>query len=160
MAPTLYRRGVTPSADTVYRGLRTAYLALCDAMSCDPLVRVGDEPDLAWGMTPVPLLDLNRVTGIRLAADSADGRLAALDHRYRSAGVAPSWWIDPSAAPIDIGARLAHLGYAPLPDLVPAMASPWHACHHRWRRTGCSCRSRPMLPRSSGPNGCSPRDMA
>ncbi len=103
------------SLDTLQEG----YLSLCRMLGPESGVAWGQEPDIAWAMTPLPLGGFNRITCIRLDADRADDRIREMADRYRSAGVRPTWWIDPRSTPADLGERLETQGL--VSEAVPAM---------------------------------------
>lgn len=99
--------------------LQDGYLSLCQMLGPESGVAWGQEPDIAWAMTRLPLRGFNRITRIRLDADRADDRIREMADRYRSAGVRPTWWIDPYTMPADLGERLKTEGL--VSEAVPAM---------------------------------------
>jgi ribosomal protein S18 acetylase RimI-like enzyme len=119
---------LTESIDALHEG----YLGFCHLLDADSGVAWGEEPDIAWVMTPIPLGGLNRITRIRLDADRADARIREMQDRFQTAGVAPTWWIDAHSTPADIGERLDRMGlvYETVPAmriesrLVPELRSP------------------------------------
>lgn len=99
--------------------LRDGYLTLCRLLEGTRGVASAGEPDITWGMTPMPIGPFNRVVRIRLDPDAADARIREVADRYEAAGVPGTWWIDPTSTPTDLGERLARLGL--VPEAVPAM---------------------------------------
>lgn len=106
---------LTESIDALHDG----YMSFCRLLGGDSGVAWGEDPDIAWVMTPIPLRGFNRITRIRLDADGADARIREMRDRYQAAGVRPTWWIDPQSKPDDLGERLERRGMVSEP--VPAM---------------------------------------
>jgi GNAT superfamily N-acetyltransferase len=106
---------LTESLDT----LQSGYLSFCRLLGPQSGVAWGQEPDIAWAMTPLPLRGFNRIIRFRLDADRADARIREMADRYQAAGVRPTWWIDPQSAPADLGDRLERMGL--VSETVPAM---------------------------------------
>ena len=106
---------LTESIDALHEG----YLGFCHLLDADSGVAWGEDPDVAWAMTPIPLGGFNRITRIRFDADRAEARIREMQDRFESAGVAPTWWIDAHSTPADIGERLERMGL--VYETVPAM---------------------------------------
>lgn len=106
---------LTESIDALHDG----YLTFCRLLGGAGGVTLGDDPDIAWVMTPIPLRGFNRITRIRLDADGADARIREMRDRYEVAGVGPTWWVDPQSGPTDLGERLERRGL--VSEYVPAM---------------------------------------
>ena len=99
--------------------LQDGYLSFCRLLGHKSGMSWGEEPDIAWAMTPLPLRGFNRIVRVRLDADRADGRIRETADRYEAAGVRPTWWIDPLSTPADLGERLERRGL--VSETVPAM---------------------------------------
>ncbi len=106
------------SLDASLGALRDGYLTLCRLTTAIGTTW-GEDPDLAWGITPLAIGDFNRVTGIRMEPDRAEGRVQEVMRRYAAAGLPATWWLDPQSAPHDLGERLLGLGMTS--EAVPAM---------------------------------------
>jgi ribosomal protein S18 acetylase RimI-like enzyme len=103
------------SIDALHEG----YLSFCRLLGADRGVAWGEDPEIAWVMTPIPLRGFNRITRIRLDAERADARIREMQDRFQTAAVAPTWWIDAHSTPSDIGKRLERMGL--VYETVPAM---------------------------------------
>jgi ribosomal protein S18 acetylase RimI-like enzyme len=90
--------------------LRDGYLGLCRLAEGQEGVSWGREPDVVWGMLPLPIAALNRIMRIQFSAEVADARIRAIADRYQTAGVAGTWWLDPESRPADLGDRLERMG--------------------------------------------------
>jgi ribosomal protein S18 acetylase RimI-like enzyme len=99
--------------------LRDGYLALFRLLEDASGVAWGDDGDLAWGMTQIPIGPLNRIVRIRLDAGQADVRIREVAGRYEAAGVPCTWWVDPRSTPADLGERFERMGL--VSEAVPAM---------------------------------------
>jgi ribosomal protein S18 acetylase RimI-like enzyme len=75
---------------------------------------IHEGPDISWLASGRPLASLNHVHGIHLGGDAAgdDARIDQTHAAVTQGGALPAtWWIGPTTAPVDIGARLADRGY-------------------------------------------------
>jgi GNAT superfamily N-acetyltransferase len=99
--------------------LQDGYLSFCRLLGRESGVTLGQEPDIAWAMTPLPLRGFNRIIRVRLDADQADARIQEMQDRYQAAGVGPTWWIDAHSLPADVGGRLERMGL--VSETEPAM---------------------------------------
>lgn len=102
-------RDRTASLDALCDG----YLTLCRLADGQDGVSWGREPDVAWGMTPLPIGPFNRILRIHLDAEQADARIGAIMDRYAAAGVSGTWWLDPESLPADLGDRIERIGLVP-----------------------------------------------
>lgn len=116
------------AAEAAIRALSDAYLAMVAAIR-GGRGTVGREPDLSWGVTPLPLNVLNRVMRPRLPHTNGDPRVTAdvdrrvgeIVRRFDAARVPSTWWLDPATTPGDLAEALARAGYVLNPVLSPNM---------------------------------------
>jgi GNAT superfamily N-acetyltransferase len=80
------------------------------------------DPDVSWGVAPVPDTFRNVVLSARLDAATADARIAEIAAAYLGQGTGFVWWVRPGDTPADLGARLARAGLT-LEGSAPAMAA-------------------------------------
>ena len=99
--------------------LQDGYLSFCRLLGHENGVTWGEESDIAWAMTPLPLRGFNRIIRVRLDPDRTDARISEMADHYEAAGVRPTWWIDPLSTPADLGERLERNGL--VSETVPAM---------------------------------------
>ena len=72
---------------------------------------IHDDGDLRRIATGRPYESFNHVYAVRLGADDADLRIAAVDEAMRGSGSLPAtWWIGPSTRPEDLAHRLNAAG--------------------------------------------------
>jgi GNAT superfamily N-acetyltransferase len=114
-----------PRTDLSDRGLIEAIEA--DQLSnriLDPEIPVEAhlDPDVAWGVAPVPDTFRNVVLSARLNPATADARIDEIAAAYLRRGTGFVWWVGPADTPSDLGARLARAGLA-LEGAAPAMAA-------------------------------------
>lgn len=60
--------------------------------------------------TGLPLAERNGVVRARLAAGTADRRIARVRDRFAALGRGCSWWVTPASRPVDLGPRLVAHG--------------------------------------------------
>jgi GNAT superfamily N-acetyltransferase len=116
---------VPPRKDLTDRGLIEALEAdQVAARILDPEIPAEAhlDADVSWAVAPVPDTFRNVVLAAKFAAEDADRRIAELMAAYERAGTGFVWWVGPSDAPADLGARLAAAGLA-LEGSAPAMAA-------------------------------------
>jgi GNAT superfamily N-acetyltransferase len=80
------------------------------------------DPDVSWGVAPVPDTFRNVVLSARLDDATADGRIDEIAATYLRRGTGFVWWVGPSDTPADLGARLSRAGLT-LEGSAPAMAA-------------------------------------
>lgn len=75
-----------------------------------PGASVVEEPDLVLVDAGVRSDTFNTICGARLAAATADARIAAAIGHFRAKDAPFAWWVGPTSRPADLGARLAAHG--------------------------------------------------
>ncbi len=80
------------------------------------------DPDVSWGVAPMPDTFRNVVLSARLGEATADARISEIVQTYLGRGTGFVWWVGPSDAPADLGSRLARAGLT-VEGAAPAMAA-------------------------------------
>jgi GNAT superfamily N-acetyltransferase len=78
--------------------------------------------DVSWGVAPMADTFRNVVLSARLDPATADTRISEIAAAYLRQGTGFVWWVGPTDAPADLGARLARAGLS-LEGSAPAMAA-------------------------------------
>ena len=106
----------------VFEALAACYVTLARAMLGSSPSTAGWDPDCAWGRTPVPIADMNRVMLPRLIGEAGrlDERVVEIEARF--GGLPHSWWLDPGTRPETLEEALRWLSPRAIVAGVPAMS--------------------------------------
>jgi GNAT superfamily N-acetyltransferase len=86
-----------------------------------PLCTLHRDDGLLWFETPLPVLPYNMVVRFQVTAEP-DRAIDAMFEHFRSRGVPFLWFLHPSAAPADLGARLSAHGFEELEEIAGMVA--------------------------------------